>query len=282
MEEVEIIAILKIMEGGSTGPLLVDALKSNGDPINCIVKLYKAKAESSSFPTLKEVIVNFLAGEFELRTPKIYLTEFSKEIVTINKTKVEQFKKGNIKKYDLTKKFTAFEYLTANTVGFNDTFDFDIKVYSNIYAFDFLIFNNDRGGHNNKPNLLVDDEGFILIDHELSLYFIDQYLDEDCFFDDSQLERIKNSILRLDTKYNYYKHLFHSKLMAESDKEQLFDDFFWYLDDFSLVKFRRFLNSLTTLNFDQMMFDGLIEYLAFVKRNPRLFRQILENSIENE
>jgi hypothetical protein len=36
-----------------------------------------------------------------------------------------------------------------------------------------MIFNSDRGGYRNKPNLLVDEDGFILIDHELTLHLLD-------------------------------------------------------------------------------------------------------------
>jgi hypothetical protein len=71
-------------------------------------------------------------------------------------------------------KFGSFQ-MTGMTI-FNNLSSLSLKGYDigTVFAFDYLIWNLDRGGFGNKPNILVNDDGFLLIDHELILPFVNE------------------------------------------------------------------------------------------------------------
>jgi len=293
MKTVEITSIIKKMQGGSTEPILIDAIDDTGLVSPYVLKLYKISYERLSYPTLKEIIVAYLANEFDLRTPDVVLTSLSDDLIKVNNKRFSQFNIKNQKEYNLSTPKVAFQYMTAQTVGYNDEFNFNISEYSNIYAFDFLVFNNDRGGHNNKPNLLIDDSGFILIDHELTLNFIDNsnIVDSvlDLEIDLTQLEypnpiildNIKTSISNGTTKYNYIKHLFFNKLRSFENKQELFNDFTYYLEEFSTTRFKLFLETLIPFGLTIESLSLLLDYITFIQKNAKSFENTLINSLSN-
>lgn len=118
------------------------------------------------------------------------------------------------------------------------TTTFDIWDCATLFAFDCMILNADRGGHHKKANLLADDEGFILIDHELSLHFIDNE-SEDAY------NVIMNGFKANIWPAIYLKHLFYSRLKSyKRSKDNLFDTFKEYLDRLDINKISNLLIEL--------------------------------------
>lgn len=290
MKLIDVTTFLEVMKGGSTKPILVAALNEKGYLGHYVVKLYKEKHERSAYSTFKELIVNHLANEFELRTPNCFLAKIPESLIQSSSRKVIQFKIENIENYSLNERKLSLEYVKASTVGFNDQFDFDISIYATIYALDFFIFNVDRGGQNNKPNLMIDDEGFLLIDHELTFNFLNNAnfddAREDLHLDNSNLhsddlivfERIKSLINMKETMYNCRQHLFFNKLKQDFNPK-MFDDFIFLLEDISMIKFKRYIEELENNGIKCPSSYLLIEYVKFVQENIASFEASLYNSL---
>ncbi|WP_286733059.1 MULTISPECIES: HipA family kinase [Sphingobacterium] len=290
MNLIEVTTLIEVMKGGSTKPILVAALNNEGIFAHYVVKLYKTKHERSAYPTFKECVVNYLIDEFELRTPKCYLAKIPEYIIQSGSKKVTQFKMENVQQYSLNERKLSFEYIKASTAGFNDQFEFSISEYATIYAFDFFILNVDRGGQNNKPNLMIDDEGFFLIDHELTFNFLNNSnlddVGEDLHLDSSDLhsddiivfERIKSLIQQGKTNYNFRKHLFFNKLKQDFDP-RIFDDFIFLLEDLSIIKFKLYIKHLEGNGIICPSSNLLIDYVKFVQENIVSFETSLYNSL---
>ncbi|SUJ28688.1 Uncharacterised protein [Sphingobacterium spiritivorum] len=293
MKSAEVTSLIKKMEGGSTEPILISTIDAQGIEGSYVLKLYKEDYELQAYTTFKEVVVNYLINEFDLRTPEIALVHISDSLALANRSRFNQFKNQTRKEFDFSKRKVAFEYLSAQSVGFNDNFDLDITDYSTIYAFDFLILNNDRGGLNKKSNLLIDENGFILIDHEICFYFINSqntddynqghsviFSELDDSVDNTALEMLKTSLLEKRTLYNYSTHIFHEKLRQLSAKQNLFDDFFYYLEELSVIRFEKFIKSLDKYDLQCPSGYLLVEYLRFIKDNMQNFKDSLYTSIK--
>ncbi|MCT1529965.1 hypothetical protein M3B46_03095 [Sphingobacterium daejeonense] len=287
MELVNVIAVHDVIKlGGSTKPILVMAINEGGITCDYVIKFYKTEHEKTSFSTFKELIVNFLAIEFELRIPQIVLAKLSKKLINSSAKIVDQFKVSNRDLFGLNNSKVGFQFLKASTVGFNDEFEFGIIEYANIYAFDFFILNVDRGGHNYKPNLLVDNEGFIIIDHELSFGFLNQVnemndLDSESEIDEISFNIVKSAILEGNTKYLFSKHLFFHKLKKERDSK-IFDEFIFFLSEFSISKLKRYIAHLNSLGINCPVDYLLVDYILFVQQNIDKFEESLYNSLINE
>ncbi|WP_442591060.1 hypothetical protein ACSBL2_07505 [Pedobacter sp. AW31-3R] len=129
--------------------------------------------------------------------------------------------------------------------------------------------NADRGGHHNKANLLLDDDGFILIDHELCLHFID-----------GDSERAYQAILDefKDNKWpqTYNHHLFYSKLKSyRGQKRPLFDTFKEYLGRMDVNKIELLIEELKRSGINVGGSDRLIQYLYYLKQNSNKYCLIM-------
>ena len=284
-------SIFQRMVGGSTQPLLINAIDDNGLDKEYVLKLYKTSYERISYPTFKEFIVNYLVGEFELNTPEALAVHLPEEIIRRDRERIPQFNNDNFNSYELFNCKFALEYIEATIVGYNSEFDFDISEYASIYAFDFLILNNDRGGVNQKSNLLVKDDGFVLIDHELTLSFIDNSNNQDVNLDvdsfdqhteESNLlafEGLKASILAGEARYNYRAHIFYEKLSSHLDKKGIFDEFIYFLESFSTNRLERYIKDLKLLDIECINSFLLVDYIRFLQVNIDKFHNILKESI---
>jgi hypothetical protein len=162
-----------MQSGGSTKPWKVMAIQQ-GEEIpeerNMVVKLFTENNVLQGNSIAKEFICNTLASEFDFVIPSAFLIDLHQEdfLATLDE---EVLANLNSKHKGLTFASTLIDASLINvSLKYNS---FDMHDRATLFAFDCLILNTDRGGHRNKPNLLLDDDGFILIDHELTLNFID-------------------------------------------------------------------------------------------------------------
>jgi hypothetical protein len=132
-----------------------------------------------------------------------------------------------------------------------------------------MIMNADRGGHHNKANLLLDDDGFILIDHELCLHFIDGDSDHAC---QAILDEFRNN----SWPSIYHHHLFYSKLKSyRGQKKNLFDTFKEYLDRMDVNRIVSVIEELKESDIDVGGSDRLIQYLYSLKQNSNKYCLIM-------
>lgn len=118
----------------------------------------------------KEFICNALAGQFDSVVPFAFLIDLNNDDFrsTLNPDVIDNL--------DSKYKGLTFASSLFGATLINESLkytSFNTHDRATLFAFDCLILNLDRGGYRNKPNLLVDDDGFISIDHELTFHFID-------------------------------------------------------------------------------------------------------------
>lgn len=129
--------------------------------------------------------------------------------------------------------------------------------------------NLDRGGYRNKPNLLVDDDGFILIDHELTFNFIDS--ENDLSFNKIIEVFHSNSWLSF-----YQKHVFFSSLKNyRGVKKNLFDTFDESLRTININSILELIDELERFKVQMGNIHLLVDYLKYLKQNSNQFRNIL-------
>jgi len=259
-----------MQNGGSTKPWKVFAIKEDGDAapeeIPYVVKLFTSENVIQQPCIAKEFICNYLAGEFDLQVPDAGIINLSSEDFqgTLSHATKRLF---SGKHQGLTFASRLVEGTLVNEQlrnGFTNVID-----CASIFAFDCLIMNIDRGGYRGKPNLLMDDEGFILIDHELSLYFID---DESGEAYQTVISNFNNKI----TDYRYEKHLFYPRLKNyRGTKKMLFDSFTECLKHLNIRGLQDLLRNLKESGVDIGANIFLIDYLRILKNNPDKFRNIL-------
>jgi hypothetical protein len=134
-----------------------------------------------------------------------------------------------------------------------------------LYAFDNLIRNSDRGVP--KSNLILNSKNAYLIDHELVLK------DENIF-------NIDFDELFLDDKFTKY-HLFYHFLKKSRGKlrQNLFNDFSFYLDNLSLQKMQPYFNQLVEEGFNDFSVP-FSNWIYQVKKNNSTFVTQLKGSLQ--
>jgi hypothetical protein len=129
--------------------------------------------------------------------------------------------------------------------------------------------NLDRGGYRNKPNLLVDDDGFILIDHELTFNFIDSE-------NDLSFNKIIEVFHSNSWPSFYQKHVFFSSLKNyRGVKKNLFDTFDESLRTININSILELIDELERFKVQMGNIHLLVDYLKYLKQNSNQFRNIL-------
>lgn len=256
--------------GGSTKPLRVVAVEEgelNPEEAPYVVKVFKDKHVIQGNSIAKEFICNVLAEEFDLSVPET-------GIINLNEPPFPTLL-GSAEKRFLSERYQgptfACRLLEASLVN-PALRNYVFKTYdmATLFAFDCMILNIDRGGHHNKPNLLVDDDGFILIDHELTLGFIDG--------DDHQLyERYLQLLEHKQWPSFYDKHLFYGQLKSYRGphKKNLFDTFESCLAGISLGRIEQSITELGKNGIVVARGEQIIDYLRRLKQQPDKFKNLL-------
>lgn len=257
------------LKGGSTKPWNVSCINENAldiEEISCVVKLFTPNNMAQSCHIAKEFICAELAREFDLDTPESYIINLGDQsfINTLDDTDQQELlgkHKGPTFASRLVNASLANEEIKRAT--------FSIWDCATLFAFDCMIMNADRGGHHNKANLLMDDDGFILIDHELCLHFIDGESEDG-------VKAIMDEFGANRWPTIYQNHLFYPKLKSyKGSKKNLFDTFKEYLDRLDVKKISNLIQELKGFRIDVGESARLIEYLYALKQNSHKYCSIM-------
>jgi len=253
-----------MQSGGSTKPWRVVAIDTQLEDLKevaYVVKTYTAKNITQGHSIAKEFICNALAGQFDLAVPTAYFIDLhDTDFISTLEQDTREVLSGKYNGVTF-----ASELLDATIINEQLKGPFTITDCATLFAFDCLILNTDRGGWRNKPNLLVDDEGFILIDHELAFHIIDT---PDSLPYYKVIEHLNNS-----SWINLYsKHIFYARLKTyRGSKKHLFDTFEQSLLTLDINYINRVISNLTANQIDIGSSAFLIEYLSGLKENTHRF-----------
>lgn len=159
--------------------------------------------------------------------------------------------------------FTIF----GNTLAKSKITDYDLP---SVYAFDNLVWNLDRG-HRNKPNLLIKDDDYLLIDHEMIFPFAN----------DDPNYKVMDEFLAKRSGYPYRNHLFYVylKKLRQDKKSGIFDHFLKSLQRLDLFMLNDAADFLQNHGHTTASIEYIIDYLDTVKQNPDKFERILQQQI---
>ncbi len=142
-----------------------------------------------------------------------------------------------------------------------------------VFAFDGFVMNIDRGGFRNKPNLLVDDERFILIDHEQ----IFPFANDNETYNNTVIRNFEDGM----SLYPFNKHLFFPflKSLHDNEKNTTLDTFFEYLNYLNINALDEYASFLKSKNISVGNYPLLKKYMIAVKSKASVFRKILMDNI---
>jgi len=265
-----------VESGGSTNPWIVFAiLESEIDEpreLPYVVKLFSQSNVEQQPCIAKEFICNLLAKEFDLLVPESGIINLHTKFFL--KTLKKRERQILEKKFDGNTYASVLMDGTLVTKGLTNSLN-SIEEKATIFAFDCLILNSDRGGFRNKPNMLIYEEQFMLIDHELTFSFIDNYNKEG-------LKKLLYNIIekRQVVPYQFQQHLFYESLKDyKGVKAGLFDTFNEYLSKLNINKLELLLKELERNEIYTGSSIFLMEYLREIKSNNEKFSECLYKSI---
>lgn len=227
--------LIPIRSGGSTKPWLVQ-VNDQGNLASYVVKLFTGKQTQQIHPVAKEIFGNVLAQEFDLTIAECALIKFGDTFIN----DLPEREAVRLREIAAGLKFGSKEIPNASIVDVRQQRTL-LKSYNigTIFAFDNLVWNLDRGGTRNKPNLLIDDDTLILIDHEQILPFANDTLSPDAY--------VMPSFDRSTWYYQYDKHLFYPllKRMSATEKASVFETFQYFLENLTLTSLDAAASALT-------------------------------------
>lgn len=259
-----------IDKGGSTCPWVVKVFTDSNTIVPYVVKLFTPSSTAQYQPIAKEVFGNRLAIEFDLPVPEYALIELSAEFID---TLPEQYK-DRLHGVSPGLKFGSAEAKNMSIVK-PELLPSFLKEYNlgTIFAFDNLVQNLDRGGFRNKPNLLINDENVLLIDHEQIFYFANDAEEGDLV------------TLSLDpngwssTYAACYKHVFfpHLKAYRRETRNEAFDTFHEHLRFLDVSCLDIVAKELQENGISVGNFPRIKKYLSLIKANHNEFIQLLKS-----
>lgn len=257
MQELQLIFTGTVIAGGTTKPFTILALDESDNAHKYLVKAFTKEQLKQNASVAKEIICCELAKMFDLNIPDYGVINFNREDLE------NVYDSERLDAIDLGAKFCskyAEQYsIFAPTASKNFLKDYEIL---NIFAFDVFLLNTDRGGHRNKPNLLINDNDLMIIDHELTFPFInDQYISVDY-----------EKRLRL---YQHQKHVLLKYIKQLKVKDRIFDEFLLSLSSLNLIKITKIFEDLDKYNIEYFDKKYFIDYFAWAKNNTHLFERYL-------
>lgn len=259
----------RINSGGSTFPWVINVLNEDGDVLPYVVKLFTTRQLEQGCAVAKEVYGNVLAQQFELNVPEASLVLFEDIFLTTL---------SNEGRKELAKKDNRIKFGSLQMSGMpilNSTLGLLLKGYDvgTIFAFDYLIWNLDRGGFHDKPNILVNDDDFLLIDHEQIFPFANETESSDKSFIDK--------FLAGDLCYQYERHIFYGYLkgLYKPRKTYIFDTFLGYLNTLRVDILDSYAKQLEEYGQPVGNVPLIKSYLSSVKSHQDLFLRRLNQAI---
>jgi hypothetical protein len=247
MQILKLVNIDGFIDGGSSKPLLITAIDEDGNVNQYVMKLFKKNYVDQNFSVAKEILISELAKEFNLSVPNYAVINIDHSLL------VEYFEKDELEKLDEGYKFCS--EFNGQYVIFNPLVSLQyIKTYdiANLFAFDNVIINSDRGGFRNKPNLLVNDDEILLIDHEQTLPFINNSYSDPNYFTYLQ-------------NYPYQRHIVITHLKSMRLKNGIFDEFLEMLKHLNINRFIYIFDELSSLGINFGDRDDFLLFLEWIK-----------------
>jgi len=249
MQILKLVSIDDFIEGGSSRPLLITAMTENKTAKQYVMKLFKSDYVEQNYSVAKEIFVNELAKEFALSVPDYGLIDVKPEQLLdfFTAEEIEKFDKG----YKFCSEFMGQYAIFNPLVSLQFIKEYDIE---NLFGFDNLMINVDRGGFRDKPNLLINDSEILLIDHEQTLPFINNSSESPNYF----------NYIR---SYQYERHILTKHLRSLRLKEGLFAEFFESLKYLNIDKFNKIFDRLDEVGIEYGNRDKIFAYLNWAKTN---------------
>ncbi len=228
MRLLELIFINGHLKGGTTKPLDVWATNQYHEEGRYVVKSFR-NGIVNNFSTAKEIIAVEIALKFDIPVPAYGVINIPDEELRgyYSENEFLKIEKG----YKFCSKFIEQYTIFDPIISTSYLAQYHIE---NIFAYDLLMLNSDRGGFRNKPNLLINDDELIIIDHELTLPFIN---------DNPPVINYE----RFLANYQYQNHTLLNHIRSIKVKNHIFDEF---------------LEVLSRTNFDDLnsTFDDMDTY----------------------
>lgn len=249
-------------QGGRTEPWLIQVLV-DGERTPYVVKLFKTDEVDEEHTVAREVFGSVLAMEFDLSIPAPALIRFTAPFLATLPEEVKDiayFRDSRLKFGSAYCDNTTLLAPELPSVQIN-RFIHDI---ANIYAFDTLINNKDRGNY--KTNILISNvvDDYYIFDHERAF---------------KHITRLAQEIERNQFSEILPKHVLHKYLSRKKNKDELFDTFHEYLRNLNVDLLDGYNNLLMEHDLQSNDIIQLKSYLYALKQKASWFVSILVNSI---
>ena len=253
MQELQLVSVGNIMTGGTTKPFIALALNEQGYVVEYVVKAFTKNQVNQNVSVAKEILCCELAKMFDLTVPNYGIMNFDRLDLERVYTKhwVDTLDKGA--------KFCS-EFMGQYSIFSPSTSKAFLKDYEilNIFAFDVFISNVDRGGYRNKPNLLINDNDLMVIDHELTFPYVNDVNYE------------KRLVL-----YQHQRHVLYKYIKQRKEKIVGFDEFLMSLSSLNLTKLRNIFDELDKYDIQYGDRENFMNYFAWAKNNVAIFERYL-------
>lgn len=255
MYPLELILINGKLQTSSNYPLDIWAIDENGEIGNYIAKSFRI-LNINAYPIAKEIFACEVATHFDIPTPQY-------NIIDISDSKLaNQYTDNEIRRFHKGYKFCSRkldQYLEFNPfLPTNILRDYEIAL---IFAFDVLMQNTDRR-IGSKPNLLFNDNSLVMIDHELSLSFIDET---------GRKTDYENNI-RI---FPHNNHALIKPVKSIKQKNNIFDEFFDHLYSLNISKFDTIFDQMESFNIQHGERLDYYLYLEWCKKNASVIKKYL-------
>lgn len=260
MKIIRLVEFIDVLEGGSTFPILIKGIDESDQIDLYVLKLFTKNRINENFSVAKEIFVNEFAKEFDLNVPDYALVNFNHKNLSDFLNKLDKSNVSiNIDELDEGLKFCSLYkdgYLLFNPLtqlSFVDQYEIE-----RLFAFDYVVMNADRGGFHKKPNLLIDNNSLYLIDHELTLPYINGH---DSNFD-SNFKHNQNLY-----NFNCEQHIFKKYLAEKRKKDNIFDEFIEYLKNCNINKFELLFDKMDSHNIKYGNRELILGYVTWAVNN---------------
>lgn len=262
MQPLKLVSTGDIIIGGTTKPVNIIAIEENGKHCKYIMKVFKERYIQQNVSVAKEIICSELAKEFDLVCPEYGIIDVAHNDLR------ELYDDKTLKALDSGYKFCS-KFIEQSVIFNPNTTNSFLKDYdfANVFAFDVLVHNVDRGGPHNKPNLLINDSDLILIDHELTFPFINNTSQEVDY----------ETFLRI---YRNDRHILIKNLQTLRVKDGIFDGFVEMLKHLNLVRLNSIFDKMNNFNIPFIERQKFMSYFAWAKNNADIVERYLKGMIK--